>query len=136
MPLLKYFFFKCRNNTWFNSQELTELDREIDRRKQQVLDRGDSLQPFIIVIGNTIDSIESIYVYVDGTRYLMESILQAIDVCFKLYQALDAEYPTTGLNLWNFIQRYVFNIHTNCDFESSSQDEVAVDLCIEVPVLK
>ena len=66
----------------------------------------------------------------------MESPLQALDVCFKLYQALNAEYPATGLQLWNFIQRYVYNIHTTADVGSSSQDEVAVDLCIVEPVLR
>ncbi|XP_033222789.1 uncharacterized protein LOC117176643 [Belonocnema kinseyi] len=117
-------------------KKMAELDYEIERRTNIVSDRGDTLQPFIIAVGNTFETIDSVYVYVDGMRYLMDSIVQAVDVCFKIYQALNAAYPTTGQQIWNFIQRYVYKIHTCTDVESASQAEIAVDLCFLEPALR
>ena len=118
------------------SQDTTDLDSEINRRKELVAQRGDTLQPFVIGVGSEIEKLTSIYVYIDGTKYLMESSLKAMDVCFKSIQVLNANYSSTTQQLWNFIQRYIYKIHTAYDDRSSSQEEVAVDLCIAEPDLK
>ena len=106
------------------------------RRKQVVLDRGDTLQPFILAVGNDVQNLKEIFVYIDGMKYCMDSPLQALDVCFKSFLALNAQYPKTGQQIWNFIQKYIYNIHTDVDVESSSQEEVTAELCIEEPALK
>lgn len=66
----------------------------------------------------------------------MESSLKALDVCFKFFQVLNASYPSTVKQLWTFIQKYVYNIHTEHDVESSCHEEIAVDLSTLEPDLK
>ena len=114
---------------------MTTLDLEIKNREEINIDRGDTLQPFIVAVGE-IDNLTSIYVYIDGTKYLMESSLKAVDVCFKCFQALNANYPSTGQQVWNFLQRYIYKIHTDFDDKSSTQEALATDLITLQPDLK
>ena len=62
----------------------------------------------MLAVGDDLQNSKAIYVYIDGMRYMMESVLQALDVCFKSFHALTANYPTTGQQVWNFIQRYIY----------------------------
>ena len=66
------------------------------------MERNDSLQPFILAVGDNNEP-RSIYVYVDGMRYVMESPIKAVAVCFKVFQAVNANYPSTCHLIWNFI---------------------------------
>lgn len=115
---------------------MTTFDEKINSRKQALLNRGDTLQPLIVIVGPEINNINSIYVYLDGMKYFMESLLKAVDVCFKLFHALNATYPCTGQQVWNFILRYIYHIYTDFDNIHSTQEEVATDLCIVEPELK
>ena len=52
----------------------TDLEYEINRKKETVFALGNSFQPLVVATGNTIQSLHSIYVNIDGARYLMNSI--------------------------------------------------------------
>ena len=68
-------------------------------------------------------------------RYLMESPLEQLDVCFKFFHTLNANYSISCQQVWNFLQRYVYNIHTAYDINSPSQETVAANLCAANPAL-
>lgn len=45
---------------------------------------GITLQPFIIIIGPSINEIAHFYAYIDNTFGLLNCIIAAIDCCFKV----------------------------------------------------
>lgn len=43
-----------------------------------------------------------------NTYYILNSIVGAIDCCFKVIHALNLEYPLECLQVWTFIQKVFF----------------------------
>jgi hypothetical protein len=86
----------------------SELQETVSRRKNKYAQLGCTLQPFIIIIGPSINDISQIYVYVDNTYYVLNSIVAAIDCCFKVIHSLNLEYPLECLQVWTFIQKVFF----------------------------
>lgn len=62
-----------------------ELLETVTRRKNKYAQLGCTLQPFIIIVGPSINEIVHFYVYVDNTYYVLKSIVEAIDCCSKLF---------------------------------------------------
>lgn len=83
----------------------SELQETVTRRKNKYAQLGCTLQPFIIIVGPSINEIAQFYVYVDNTYYVLNSIVGAIDCCFKVIHALNLEYPIECLQVWTFIQK-------------------------------
>lgn len=73
-----------------------------------------------MVLGPDHSNIVSSFVEFDDTRYEVESPLRAIDVCFKVYQALHAAYPPESKVMWTVVQRLVYGITTQWDEETPS----------------
>lgn len=75
-----------------------------------------TLQPFpAIVYSEDGDEAPSCYVIIDNIRYIAESPLSAVDLCFKSIQALHAQYPVQSLGPWLLLQTAIYNIHTEWD---------------------
>lgn len=70
-----------------------------------------TVQPYIIVIGDIDHSITAAYISVNNNLWKVGSILQAVDVCFKSFFVLDAEYQTEAYHLWLFVQRALYDIY-------------------------
>jgi len=71
-----------------------------------------TMQPFIIVVGPEITSIENVYIRLDTTLYSMPTVLKALDVLFKIFVTFNACYPKECENIWYLIQWGIYEIHT------------------------
>lgn len=71
-------------------------------------DRGENVQPFIVVIGEDILTFNEIFVMFDGVKFPMVSFLRATDVCFKLFYVFNLKYPIPSTIFWSFIQCLYF----------------------------
>lgn len=69
----------------------------------------------VIVIGPSLTELETIYVRIDDNLYRIESCLKALDVCFKSFHALHAEYAAEAEQIWYFIQKAFYNLTTKWD---------------------
>jgi hypothetical protein len=77
--------------------------------------KKERLQPFIIVVGNLIDS-ESFYLVISAKlKYHFNSFMSCFDACFKAFFVLNLEYPAYGYRFWLYIQRVIFGIETKYD---------------------
>jgi len=81
------------------------------RRNEYYASISATVQPYIIVIGNVENSITAAYVCTNNNLWKVGSVLQAVDVCFKSFFALDAEYQVEAYHLWLFIQRALHDIY-------------------------
>ncbi|CAH1153273.1 unnamed protein product [Phaedon cochleariae] len=92
-----------------------EVEETINRRRDKMAGLKLHLQPFIIIVGQTLSDISSYYIIVDKTLYKVENILSAVDACFKIIHVLNAEYPTESKPIWMFIQLCFFEMSTKYD---------------------
>lgn len=72
------------------------------------------IQPFIIVIGTPLKP-NQILVYFDSIKYKVFNITRAIDICFKLFNLFNLQYPLQSCAVWMFIQKCYYNISTKYD---------------------
>lgn len=107
--------FEMKNGFILHVLNIRELETEINRVKKRLDLIGRTLQPFPALIGPSVKEITDSYVVIDNVRYRVPSPLRAIDICFKSYQVLHANYPFQSDSLWLFIQKAVYDIHTEWD---------------------
>ena len=94
-------------------QVIADLESAIDRLRKKCETVQQTLQPFPAVVGlnGSYDS----YIVLDSVRYRLDSPIEAVDTCFKLYHALHAEYPCFSNYAWLFLQKAVYNVDTKWD---------------------
>lgn len=66
----------------------------------------------VIAVG---PEVEEVYVKVDEHMYRVPGIQKGVDICFKIFFALQAKYPIESEQVWQFIQLYIYNIETRQD---------------------
>ena len=73
--------------------------------------KSESVQPFLIVVGNNICEVEHIYLYFDGIKYIFKNFVRALDICFKIFYLFNLEYPIDS-SFWQFIDAYFYNVNS------------------------
>ncbi|XP_036144984.1 uncharacterized protein LOC118646384 [Monomorium pharaonis] len=73
-----------------------------------------TLQPYIIILGSPYE-VKETYVQVDDILYKTNSMLEAIDVCFKTFHVFQMNYPIMSEYLWMLIQKGIYNFTTKWD---------------------
>lgn len=68
--------------------------------------------PKIYLVGNIV------YVHIFESKYLFSNLLDAIEFAFNIFLACNLRYPEKLKYVWTFLQKTVFNIHTNEDITS------------------
>lgn len=92
-----------------------EVQETITRRREKLIGLGHTLQPFIIIVGPTLNNILNYFVVVDNTFYQLNSIIDSVDCCFKIIITFNAEYPVESEVIWHFIQKGLFKLETPFD---------------------
>jgi len=93
----------------------SEIQETITRRRSKLIEFGQTLQPFVIIVGHSLKEISSYLVVVDNTFYRLNSIIASVYCCFKIILTLNAEYPVESSGIWYFIQRGLYNLKTPWD---------------------
>jgi hypothetical protein len=94
---------------------------DIEKAKQEKIDtnytRGTTVQPYILLVGSTLNNISASYVVINENTYKAISVVDAIDFCFKVIHVLDARYPFECQHVWYLIQWLVYKIQTTKDLK-------------------
>ncbi|CAH0382054.1 unnamed protein product [Bemisia tabaci] len=85
------------------------------------------IQPSLIFVGSLPTNFDS-YCEVHESLYSASSIIDAIDICFKSFFALNLKYPSACARVWHFIQRYVYNITVRHEKADPNVDLLATHL--------
>lgn len=94
-----------------------EVSKCIAEKRDKYTKFGLSLQPLTIVVGNSYKDIKKIIVIYDEVLYTFNSVCKAIDICFKIFQCFNLEYPKESQLVWLFIQKYFFKITSKYDLK-------------------
>lgn len=83
-----------------------------------------TVQPYIVIVGKTIREMQNFFVCIDEILYSVDSTLQAIDMCFKVFHVLHVNYPVFNDYLWLLLQRGIYNINTKWDSVFSNTEHI------------
>ncbi|KYN21787.1 hypothetical protein ALC57_05837 [Trachymyrmex cornetzi] len=60
-----------------------DIDPAIQRRRAVALKLKSRIQPFVVLVGPTIEQYEACYLIIDDVKYQFNNVLKAFDQCFK-----------------------------------------------------
>ncbi|KAF2890398.1 hypothetical protein ILUMI_15775 [Ignelater luminosus] len=109
--------------------DISDLNKKIEKRQTKCEQFKIPVQPIPIVVGPYGHC--QCFVSVDDVLYGVENPIKAIDVCFKIYHALNAKYPADAEPSWLFLQKAIYKIFTSQDPKFSSVDILIADIKAE-----
>lgn len=90
---------------------MDDLEGKIKSRREKLGRYGLTIQPFGVVAGDLKKP--SYIIVVNEIRYIIDSGIRALELLYKLFHALDIEYPAESEPLWLTIQELVFKLKPN-----------------------
>lgn len=87
----------------------------MEQEKRKALARNQRVQPYILIEGPSLTDVKTSYIVVDDIRYQFNSVLKALDICFKCFHVFHCQYPPQGEHLWLLVQKALFGIDTKYD---------------------
>jgi len=97
-----------------------DINPAIQRRRAVALKLKNRIQPFVLLVGPTVEQYEACYLIIDEVKYKFDNVLKAFDQCFKAIQVLMTEYSYEAKGAWLFIQQAVYRISTKYDRKNST----------------
>jgi len=92
-----------------------------------------SVQPYILAVGPTWENISHVYIIVDQILYTCESIIEATELCFKLFHAYHTEYPAESKHVWQLIQQGFYKLFLkDHDLQRRTITKALADIGIEL----
>ncbi|XP_075168312.1 uncharacterized protein LOC142240498 [Haematobia irritans] len=67
------------------------------------------IQPKLLIVGE-LTNIKSIVLYFDGIEYPFLTILDAVDILFKIFYVFNLQYPEESDTFYNFIQDFFYDM--------------------------
>ncbi|CAH0553157.1 unnamed protein product [Brassicogethes aeneus] len=98
-----------------HAKNAADIERLVSQQKAKAITNDLTVQPYVLVVGQSLKSLEAYYVVVDKIRYEVHSMLSALDTCFKIFFVFNARYPPQAEHIWHIIQCCVFKIKTPYD---------------------
>lgn len=92
-------------------EEDGDADDSNDSAKRLKLDH----EPRVTFVGDYSTPLTFAFVEVYGRKHIFQNALQAVEVCFHCFMALNIKYPKYCEHVWLFIQNIVFQITTPDD---------------------
>ncbi|KAB0793119.1 hypothetical protein PPYR_12739 [Photinus pyralis] len=108
--------------------DIGKLQHVVEARQDRLSKWKETLQPFIVIVGTEIEDPLDIYVRVETQLYKVCSFLKAVDICFKVFFALNARYPIECNQVWLFIQYMFYEIECPSDKKSVGLSTLINDL--------
>lgn len=103
------------------------MDLFIENYRRVCSERKVTFQPLIVCVG-VPDKILASYIVIDDIKYMVPSLLRAVDVIFKVFHVLDCQYPASCQPVWTFIQKYIFEIDSKFDKHFASVNKLICSL--------
>ncbi|XP_065359760.1 uncharacterized protein LOC135953710 [Calliphora vicina] len=97
---------------------INDYERQINTVINKYYSAGLTIQPFIIVEGLTDADIKGFYVYFNSNLLKLNSFIECLDICFKIFHTLSLKYPEACEQPWQFIQKFFYDIYTQFDLKS------------------
>ncbi|XP_063383814.1 uncharacterized protein LOC134670069 [Cydia fagiglandana] len=105
-----------------------EISQTIELRITALQKIGLPSQPYVIVVGESFEKIDTFLVVANrSVMYERQSIMHAIDTCYKVTWALNAEYSIDTYPVWYFIQKGIYKMSSEYDKGSTAAESLLTD---------
>lgn len=93
------------------------VDSFISKRFDKFSKWGLPVQPFVVACGRTIEEVDDCYVVISKDLKFngFSSVKRALDVCFKIIHAVNAEYSCESYRLWMLVQKRLYGLESPAD---------------------
>ncbi|XP_061728281.1 uncharacterized protein LOC133533331 [Cydia pomonella] len=98
----------------------SEIRNAVKTKQNKFQELGLTVQPFIIIVGESLEKIKTYFIVINEIYYTVSSILTAVSLCFKITWVVNAQYPVECHSTWMFIQAAFFKFRTKFDSNSTS----------------
>lgn len=118
LNIFQLFFFQIQMlllKYMFNFQISGDIEESICHYREKMFALKQTVQPYILIEGPSLQDIKSVYVVIDKIRYQTDSILKAIDLTYKIFHVANAAYPAQSEYLWLLIQKSLYKVSTSQD---------------------
>ncbi|XP_066590597.1 uncharacterized protein [Prorops nasuta] len=120
---------ECKDSIVNHVTILGDIDHLLKLKRREAMKQlGLTLQPYIIAVGRQLTEIESIFISFDAVLYKTQSMIEAIDTCFKIFNVFNIQYPNESSHIWEVIQVYLYGIKTVFDRHTPFVTEVINDI--------
>ncbi|CAD6215472.1 GSCOCG00011212001-RA-CDS, partial [Cotesia congregata] len=92
-----------------------DIEKVVRKKSRKYGKLGLHMQPFIIIVGQDLQSITKFYVRVDSVQYEVESFLKCLEIIQKLSLIFKVSYSLASENFWYFVQGGICEITTKED---------------------
>lgn len=65
--------------------------------------------PHVLVLGDK-ENFSEVFVVFNGEALEQETLVQAVDLCFKMFYVYAINYPKASAPIWEFLQHAIFKI--------------------------
>lgn len=89
---------------------INNLKQWEDKLKADALAGKTTIQPRILVVGDSCDDLNEFYIIFNDITYKVESLLRAVDAVIKICFTFKLKYSQKSKYVWVFLQNYVYNI--------------------------
>lgn len=106
---------------------MADIKSEMRIRENMCSLKGINNHPLIFAIGTwaALAEFSNFYVVLLDLEFHFKSLLDAIDVAFKLFAMLSLQYPPESSNVWGFLNEAFYNIETQRPPSSTVQSIVS-----------
>ena len=87
-----------------------------------------SVQPYILAVGPTWDNISHSHIIVDKVLYTCTNVVEAVDLCFKLFHVFHSEYPPESKHVWQLIQQGFYKLFLKDDVNQKTIIKTLADI--------
>lgn len=126
--LLIFYLFVLVNDFSFLQTE-NNIQVLIDKTNQFLSENKLCLQPFLVAVG-TEEKVSHFFVILNTAKYRFDSVVTAVDFCYKLHFVLNLKYSGFCLQLWMFMQKYFYKMSSKSDITCSTVTSALSDLNI------
>ncbi|XP_055586656.1 uncharacterized protein LOC129739252 isoform X2 [Uranotaenia lowii] len=89
---------------------LSEFESLFARIAKENASRGNKDTPVILIVGDTLKSLDHFYVSFGDVTYKAENFLKALDIILKLHVTYGVPFPRETSAVWEFISLYFYDI--------------------------
>jgi len=75
-----------------------------------------SIQPSVFCVGKDIFSITDIFLYIEGVRIKFQSVLKALDICFKCIYLFNFKFPEESIMFYSFLECFFYGFNLTKSF--------------------
>lgn len=111
----------------FMLQNAIELQEVYKQKERKAPSFGLTVQPYVTLLCSDLTNqfiVSASYVVINKYVFKVETPLKAVDICFKSFFALNLNYPKESDQIWEFIQKKIYDISTKVDKQYQSVNNI------------